>query len=111
MPGRSLSASHGWLNHLAVIEPVSSRIVAITIVRRRRGRRTRTDSTTPEITTSLVAPELRDRDLVGGRLVAARSPEEQVSDRREAELAELLASVGPTAGSVSSGSSSRSGRP
>ena len=52
VPGTSLSASHGWLNQLAEIDPVSSRIVAFTIVSRRRGRRTRTDSTTPEIATS-----------------------------------------------------------
>ena len=54
---------------------------AVTIVRRPPTRRERTSWTTPAITTSSVAPELRDRQLVRGALVAARRVQQQVGDR------------------------------
>ena len=55
-PGCSWSASHGWLNHAALIVAVPSEILAVTIVRRPRSGRFETLSTSPAIATSSLEP-------------------------------------------------------
>ena len=52
VPGRSLSASQGWLNQTAEISPLPSRIAALITVNRRRVGRTETRRTSPAITAS-----------------------------------------------------------
>jgi hypothetical protein len=56
LPGWSWSATQGWLNQTALIEPVSSETVASTIVSRPRARRFEMRSTSTSIATSSSSP-------------------------------------------------------
>jgi hypothetical protein len=56
-PGSSWSATHGWLNQTALMEPESSATVASTMVRRPRARRFEIRSTAPSIATSSDSPK------------------------------------------------------
>ena len=63
MPGVSFSASHGWLNHVAVMAPpLPSRTTALTIVLLPRSGRDRELTTWPEIATS---PSTRPSRAIG----------------------------------------------
>ena len=56
LPGWSWSATQGWLNQTALMEPVSSETVASTIVSRPRARRFEMRSTSTSIATSSSLP-------------------------------------------------------
>ena len=72
VPGVSLSASHGWLNHEAPIVPLESLTTAVTIDGARASRRSSHVDDLAGDRDLLVAAELRDRDLGRRALVATR---------------------------------------
>ena len=87
VPATSLDSSHGWLNHVALISPVSSAIRAVRIFSRPR-RRLVAERTITLDDRLLVAEQVADPLRRNGLLVAARTLPEEVSDRHEPELRE-----------------------
>ncbi len=87
VPGTSFDSSQGWLNHVALISPVSSATRAVRIFSRPR-RRLVVDADDAFDDGLVVAEEIADPFRRNGLLVPARPLPQQISDRHEAELPE-----------------------